>query len=303
MSDDQRRKGLGRGLSALLDEAPEDRSAMDRIRPTRTLPIESLSANPYQPRRHFDDAEMANLVESIRANGVLQPILVRRQPGDEERYEIIAGERRWRASQMAQLHEVPVIVKELTDTQALEFALVENIQRQDLTPLEEAEGYRRLLDEFHHTQEQLGRVIGKSRSHVANMLRLLGLPASVKEMLQDGRLSAGHGRALLASDDPEQIEKMAADVVADGLSVRETERLAQGRPISDDEAAGPSAPSAPPVEKDANIRDLERQLSERLGLKVVINHRGERGDVRISYNSLEQFDEILARLRNSPAGG
>lgn len=292
MSDDPRRKGLGRGLSALLDEGPEDRAAMDRIRPTRTLPVESLSPNPFQPRRHFDETELANLVESVRANGVLMPILVRRRAGSEDAYEIIAGERRWRAAQIAQLHEVPVVVKELSDAQTLEVALIENIQRQDLTPLEEAEGYRRLLDEFNHTQEQLGHVVGKSRSHIANMIRLLGLPPAVKEMLQDGRLTAGHGRALLAADDP---EAAAERVVAKGLNVRETERLVQKRHEHEEAHA-----ATPPPEKDANIRDLERQLSERLGLKVVINHRGERGEVRITYNSLEQFDEILTRLRHTP---
>lgn len=297
MSDEGRRKGLGRGLSALLEEEPEDRTTMDRLRSGRTVPIGQLSPNPYQPRRHFDETELRDLADSIRANGIIMPILVRRRGDAEDSYEIVAGERRWRAAQLAQLHEVPVIVRDLSDGQSLELALIENIQRQDLNPLEEAEGYRRLMDEFSHTQEALAQTVGKSRSHVANMLRLLNLPDPVKQMVGEGQLSAGHARALLMAEDA---VRLARRVVAKGLSVRETERLVQGQGVS--AARSPAnAPAAPT--KDADTRALERQLSEKLGLKVTINHRGEHGEVRIEYTSLEQFDDILRRLRHTPPPG
>lgn len=289
MIDDGRRKGLGRGLSALLEEGPDDRAAIERMRSGRTVPVAELAPNPYQPRRRFAEAELNELADSIRANGVLMPILVRRRPGDDDGYEIVAGERRWRAAQLAQLHEVPIVVRELSDSQALELALIENIQRQDLNALEEAEGYRRLLDEFGHTQEALAEAVGKSRSHVANLLRLLGLPDEVKDMVRTGQLSAGHARAALAAADPLEV---ARKVVQRGLSVREAERLAQ--------SASPTRARASASPKDANTRALEHQLSDKLGLKVTISHKGERGEVRIAYRSLEQFDDILHRLRHSP---
>jgi len=289
MIEDARRKGLGRGLSALLEEGPDDRAAMDRLRTARTVPVGELAPNPYQPRRHFAETELKELADSVRVNGVLMPILVRRRSDGEQGYEIVAGERRWRAAQLAQLHEVPVVVRDLSDGQALELALIENIQRQDLNALEEAEGYRRLLDEFGHTQEALAEVVGKSRSHVANLLRLLGLPDEVKDMVRAGQLSAGHARAVLAAADPTAV---ARSVVRGGLSVREAERLSQ--------QAAPTRSRTPASSKDANTRALEHQLSEKLGLKVTINHKGERGEVRIAYRSLEQFDDILHRLRHSP---
>jgi ParB family chromosome partitioning protein len=299
MSDDgqARRKGLGRGLSALLDEEPDDRSTMERLRGARTVPIEKLSPNRFQPRRYFAEEELQELVSSILTNGILMPILVRRSHGDDDsEYEIVAGERRWRAAQLAQLHEVPVTVKDLDDSQALEMALIENVQRQNLTPLEEADGYRRLMDEFGHTQEAMAEAVGKSRSHVANMLRLLNLPDAVKSLLDEGKLSAGHGRALLAAEDP---VALAEKVVARALNVRATENLVKKA----NEAA--QAPARKPVNfaevsKDANTRALEKSLSERLGLKVSINHTGERGEIRISFRSLEQFDDIIARLEHDP---
>jgi ParB family chromosome partitioning protein len=298
MSDEGRRKGLGRGLSALLEEEPEDRVTMDRLRSGRTVPIQQLSPNPYQPRRHFDEDELNDLAESIRVNGIIMPILVRRAEGDDDAYEIVAGERRWRAAQLAQLHEVPVVVKELSDAQSLELALIENIQRQDLNALEEAEGYRRLMDEFSHTQEALAHTVGKSRSHVANMMRLLNLPEAVKAMMRQGQLSAGHGRALLGADEP---EKLAKKIAKKGLSVREAERLVQKQGAGEPARGGGGETDA--THKDANTRALEKQLSEKLGLKVTILHHGEKGEVRIAYSSLEQFDDILARLRHTPMGG
>jgi len=292
MSAEQPRKGLGRGLSALLAEDPDDQPALERLRVGRTVPIESLVPNRFQPRDFFDPEELQALTQSIRENGILMPILVRHVGDDNSRFEIVAGERRWRAAQAAQLHEVPIIVKELDDRQSLEVALIENVQRQDLTALEEAEGYRRLMEEFANTQEDLARVVGKSRSHVANIMRLLGLPHSVKALLQDGSLSAGHGRALLGAEDP---ETMALTVVRRGLNVRQTELLVRNslKPAAGHAKTAVSGP-------DADTRAIEKQLSNKLGLTVNISHHGERGEVRIAFASLEQCDEILYRLGQQP---
>ena len=292
MSAEQPRKGLGRGLSALLAEDPDDQPALERLRVGRTVPIESLVPNRFQPRDFFDPEELQALTQSMRENGILMPILVRHVGDDNSRFEIVAGERRWRAAQAAQLHEVPIIVKELDDRQSLEVALIENVQRQDLTALEEAEGYRRLMEEFANTQEDLARVVGKSRSHLANIMRLLGLPHSVKALLQDGSLSAGHGRALLGAEDP---ETMALTVVRRGLNVRQTELLVRN---SLKPAAGPAKTAA--SGSDADTRAIEKQLSDKLGLTVNISHHGERGEVRIAFASLEQCDEILHRLSQQP---
>ena len=284
-------KGLGRGLSALLAEDPDDQLALDRMRPAQAVPVENLVANRYQPRQRFDRDELQALTESVKANGILMPILVRRL-GDGKNYEIVAGERRWRAAQEAQLYEVPVVVKELDDKQALEMALVENIQRQDLTPLEEAEGYRRLMKDFGHTQEDVAQVSGKSRSHVANMLRLLGLPDIVKNMVEDGRLTVGHARALLSAERPAILAKQ---VVGQGLNVRQTELLVkQPRYTATYRVVSGSSSEEP------DARALERQLSDKLGLRVKIKHNGERGEVRIGFESLDQFDDILKRLSDHP---
>ena len=284
-------KGLGRGLSALLAEDPDDQLVLGRTRPAQAVPIENLVANRYQPRQRFDRDELEALTESVKANGILMPILVRRL-GDGKNYEIVAGERRWRAAQEAQLYEVPVVVKELDDKQALEMALVENIQRKDLTPLEEAEGYRRLMKDFGHTQEDVAQVSGKSRSHVANMLRLLGLPDIVKNMVEDGRLTVGHARALLSAERP---AILAEQVVGQGLNVRQTELLVkqQGYTATYSVVSGGSS-------EEPNTRVLERQLSDKLGLRVKIKHNGERGEVRIGFESLDQFDDILKRLSDHP---
>jgi len=285
---------LGRGLSALFDtDDTVDENLPTEGRAPRHAPIGQLRPNPFQPRRRFDEEALSDLVDSIRARGVLQPILVRPAAGRPGSYEIIAGERRWRAAQLARLHEVPIVVREFGDAEALEAALVENIQRQDLTPLEEAEGYRRLMQEFGHTQEKLGEAVGKSRSHVANMLRLLNLPEPVKAMLQDGRLSAGHGRAILTAADPVAVAK---DVAGRGLNVRDTEKLVQRQAQPRRPAAAETGP------KDADTRALERELTQALGLAVTVQHggaqgaMGQGGEVRIGYRTLDQLDDLCRRL-------
>lgn len=288
-ADEGKRRQLGRGLSALLGEESEDYAELDRLRLSKTVPVEFLQPSRFQPRRRFDEEEIRGLVDSIRANGILQPILVRRITDQPDRFEIIAGERRWRAAQAAKLHEVPVIIKDLSDGDALEIALVENLQRQNLTPLEEAEAYRRLMEEFSHTQEDLARALGKSRSHIANTLRLLGLPEPVRTLLDEGKLTAGHGRALLAAADP---ARLAEQVVSKGLNVRQTETLAQGKKRAPRPAAH--------AEKDADTIALENEVSNLLGLKVAINHHPAGGTVTIRYQTLEQLDEILRRLSHVP---
>jgi ParB family chromosome partitioning protein len=288
---EERRKRLGRGLSALFNEDTGDAAAMDKLRPVKTVPVERLRPGKFQPRHRFDEKEMAPLVDSVRERGVLQPILVRRDPQRPDEYEIVAGERRWRAAQAAKLHEVPVVVREFADREALEVALVENIQRQDLTPIEEAEGYRRLMQEFSHTQEALAVSVGKSRSHVANMLRLLTLPDSVKAMVDDGRLSAGHARALIGAKD---VAALAENVALRGLSVRETETLASAAKKPGGSKSGSAATSA----KDADTKALERDLSSLLGLKVTLDVRGQGGTVAIHYRTLDQLDDVLKRLKS-----
>ncbi len=286
-------RNLGRGLAALFGE--DDGAAA--LAAVRSVPVGQLRPGPVQPRRNFDDEALQALVQSVREKGVLQPLLVRRAVGGVESFEIIAGERRWRAAQLAQLHEVPVVVREMDNSEALEVALVENIQRQDLTPLEEAEGYRRLIDEFSHSQNELGRVVGKSRPHIANMLRLLGLPEQVKQMLDDGALSAGHARALLGSDDP---VGLARKVVRRGLNVRQTERLVARARSQGGAAAGGRRGNRGSPGKDADTLALESDLSARLGLKVTISLKGEAGDITIHFQDLEQLDDVAHRLKRAP---
>lgn len=305
---ESKRNNLGRGLAALLgDEDEEDLSSLDQVRTTRQVSVAQLEPNPFQPRRAFDEEALEALAESIRANGLLQPLLVRRRPDDPNMYQIIAGERRWRAAQRAQLHEVPVAVREFTDRQSLEIAIVENVQRQDLNPLEESEGYRRLIEEFRHSQEDLARIVGKSRSHIANMLRLLQLPDAVKRLLQAGAISAGHARALLSAED---VEGLARQVAEQGLSVRQTETLARRVKTAargqDGEAEDAGAPpraggARGNGAKDADTRALEDDLSALLGLKVEIDLRGRGGTLRIHYQTLEQLDDVLNRLNQTPA--
>ena len=275
---------LGRGLAALLGDAPN--AGAPSTGEVRSLPVEALEPGPFQPRVAMDGEALAELTESIRLRGVLQPILARQHPERRGRYQIIAGERRWRAAQLAQLHDVPVYVRELSDTEAMAAALVENLQRQDLNAVEEAEGYRRLLEEFGLTQERLGEAVGKSRSHVANALRLLQLPPTVQAELRNGALTAGHARALLAHPEP---EKAALAVIARGLNVRQTEAMAQA-------AAHPTKRQPAPA-PSPEIAALERELAERLGLKVEIGFAGKGGTVRIHYSTLDQLDGLITLLR------
>jgi ParB family transcriptional regulator, chromosome partitioning protein len=289
MSDEPPRKrpsGLGRGLSSLLgevaQEAPVDGAPRGGV---QMMPVSSIEPHLDQPRRHFDEESLAELAESIRARGLIQPIVVRPHG---HRYQIVAGERRWRAAQRARLHEVPVIVRELSDAETLEVALLENIQRQDLNAIEEAEAYKRLMGEYGHTQDALGRLVHKSRSHVANLLRLLDLPDSVRKLVETGELSMGHARALVTALDP---AALAREVVRRGLSVREAERMAKfGKPGCERQGRLEYKGA------HADIEALERQLGDMLGLKVKIAHRPDGGTVSLSYSTLDQLDMICQRL-------
>lgn len=302
--EEPRKRGLGRGLSALLGEPISGAVQRDNSAPAvgsaapggvRTLPVEHLRPGKYQPRHHFDQTAIDDLTQSVKEKGVIQPLLVRQLA--ENSYEIIAGERRWRAAQAAMLHQVPVVVRELSDSEALELALIENLQRQDLTPLEEADGFRRLMDEFQHTQDALAKVIGKSRSHVANMIRLLGLPDPVKRMMDEGSLSAGHARALLTAEDPVALAKQ---VVERGLNVRQTEKLAQ-EAAGAVGSAGRTTSKADKPEKDTDIIALERSLSNLVGLQVTITQQVRGGELSIHYNTLDQLDDVISRLSGTAA--
>ena len=287
---------LGRGLAALIGEmeaVPQPDAPVVPPRPDARVPITSIRANPNNPRREFDGSELDDLAASLRSHGLVQPIVVRTAP-DGVGYEIIAGERRWRAAQLAELDEVPVIVREVSDTEALEIAIVENVQRADLNPIEEALGYRQLIERHDYSQQDLSRVIGKSRSHVANTIRLLKLPDPVQTMLSTGQLTSGHARALITSEDPLPI---ARRIVGEGLSVRAVEKLA-ATPKRD---ANPIRPRSDPDEgSDADRKALERSLSDSLGLKVRLDMRGaSKGTVRIDYASLEQLEALCAKLMGS----
>lgn len=294
MSADPKRRGLGRGLSALLGDESAEATETGPARAPRLLPIEHLRPSRFQPRRRMDEEGLQELAASIAERGLLQPVLARRIDGADEDYEIIAGERRWRAAQLAQLHEIPVLVRNFDDREAQEVALVENLQRQDLSALEEAEGYRRLMQEHGHTQEDIARGVGKSRSHVANTLRLLSLPEPVRQLLEDGRLSAGHARALLTAAEP---EKAARAVVEQGLNVRQTEALAAA-----ERPADVAVPRKSPPAKDADTVALERDLAALLGLAVEIRFRGRGGALVLNYSSLDQLDDILHRLSQGTHG-
>ncbi|MEM9442192.1 MAG: ParB/RepB/Spo0J family partition protein [Pseudomonadota bacterium] len=284
-----RKRGLGRGLSSLIPETMGGAKA-DGTASGKSLPIEQLKPSPFQPRRTFSEDELHGLADSIRAKGVMQPLLVRTSNDASGTYEIIAGERRWRAAQLAGVHELPVIVRELSDRETLEVALLENIQRENLSPLEEAEGYRRLIDEFGHTQQELADGLGKSRSHIANLLRLLGLPDKVRLMVEHNQLSAGHARSLLNADDP---LSLAETVVKRGLNVRQTEMLVRLQKSGD-----PLASSSPRnMEKDPDTLALEHELSALLGLKVTLASKGKGGAMTIAYRTLDQLDGLLERLR------
>lgn len=292
MNDDPSKKRLGRGLAALIGDI--DRPVEERKAPVpleRYVPIEFVSRNPRNPRRSFTEAELEDLAQSIREHGVVQPVVVRPSPLNPDQFELIAGERRWRASQRAGLTDIPVIVRDVDDRVALELAIIENVQRADLNPVEEAMGYQLLIDEHDYTQADLAQVIGKSRSHVANTLRLLKLPSEVQEFINEGALTAGHARTLITMDNPTAV---AERIVKEGLSVRQVEALSQA------ESKGLAAPKADrkPAEKDADTRALEKLLSDVTGMKVEINHRDRGGEVRIRYSSLEQLDEICRRLQS-----
>lgn len=298
-------KGLGKGLSALISEdysriaslEPEESHSTKEDKKTSTLDVSVIVSGKFQPRTRFTEEYLRELAESIRRNGIMQPIVVRPAPEQANKYEIIAGERRWRAAQLAGLQEVPVIIRDIDDQQALELALIENIQRQDLTPLEEAAGYQRLIDEFSHTQEELAKTVGKSRSHVANLLRLLSLPDSIKQLLDEDKISMGHARALLNVQNPEEI---ASEIIKRGLNVRQTENIARSGIISSENISHQKQPKQYIVkEKDPDILALESTLSESLGLNVSIEDNGQSGKIIVSYDSLSQLDNILKRLGGS----
>jgi ParB family chromosome partitioning protein len=291
---EQKPKQLGRGLAALMGESTTtDIRELDQARTYKLVPVEYLNPGKYQPRRIIDLDHIEELASSIRDRGIIQPIVVRKHPVKISEYEIIAGERRWRAAQRAELHEVPIIIKEFTDQEALEVGLIENLQRKDLSPLEEAEGYQRLMEEFGHTQEVMANSIGKSRSHVANMVRLIALPFEVKKMLDDGHLSAGHARALLMAENP---ILLAENIVNRGLNVRDTEKLIklQSEPKPTVRRAG--------LTKDSDTKALEVTLRDRLGLGVLIKPKGKSGTLTISYGNLDQLDELISILVKNPVG-
>jgi ParB family chromosome partitioning protein len=283
MTQVQKRR-LGRGLAALIGDDTTEEAVVQDIRSLRHVPIELLHPNPNNPRKHFAEEELESLAKSLKDKGLLQPLVVR--PRDDGSFEIVAGERRWRASQRAGLHEIPVLIRELGDRETLEIALIENVQRSDLNPLEEARAYRQLIEQYQYTQLQLAEGIGKSRSHIANTMRLLTLPDSILRQIEDGSLTAGHARSLIAAESP---ETLADKIIALNLSVRQAEDLARkNQPAS-------SSPQKP--EKDPDTRALERELSQALGLSVSLKHKGQTGGtVVISYKTLDQLDEISRRI-------
>ena len=289
MAEDRNASRLGRGLAALIGEIGEpEESAVVQARGQRLLAIELISANPRNPRQLFDEADLEDLSRSIAEKGIVQPLLVRVDPRDPGRYQLIAGERRWRAAQRAGIHDVPCIIRDVDDREALELAIIENVQRADLNPLEEAVGYQKLIDDYGYSHNDVARIIGKSRSHVANTLRLMKLPEPVQAYLRRGQISAGHARALIGQPDP---EAAARRIVEGGLSVRDTERAVQA------ESRGrPHPRPGMPAPRDADTQALEARLAEVLGLRVSIAHKGESGEMRIRYTSMEQLDDLCRRL-------
>jgi ParB family chromosome partitioning protein len=289
MADEPPRSRLGRGLASLIgDMGAEAKASPERPRGQRRVSIEFLHPNPRNPRRHFAAPELDELAASIKERGVIQPIAVRPAPGASGAFEIIAGERRWRAAQRAGIHDVPVVVLDVSDAEALELAIIENVQREDLNPLEEAAGYQALGDEFKYGQDEIARIVGKSRSHVTNMLRLLKLPEAVQACIRSGELSAGHARALIGHADAEALTR---EIVARGLNVRQVEAL-----VREHVARSPRAKPG----KDADTAALEKRLGDALGLKVAIQDKDGRGAVHIAYNDLDQLQEIVRRLERTP---
>ena len=290
----EKKRGLGRGLSALMADVTEAETqpAQSGENSERRVPIEQLEPNPEQPRKRFEQGDLDDLAASIKEKGVIQPLIVRVL--DNGRYQIVAGERRWRASQMANLHEVPVVIRDFSDSEVLEVAIIENIQRADLNPMEEALGYRQLMDRFGHTQEKMAEALGKSRSHIANLLRLLNLPDDVIELVRVGALSSGHARALVTVDNASELAKL---IVRDGLSVRATEALVKSTAEGGPKTAREKAVNAGAA-KDADTKALEGDLSAGLGMKVVLNHKpgSENGQLTVHYGSLDDLDELCRKL-------
>src|SRR3954468_804911 len=286
---DEARSRLGRGLASLIGDVGGEAAHVERPRNQRKVPIEFLKPNPRNPRRTFADAELGELAASVKQHGVIQPIVVRPVRGVADRFEIIAGERRWRASQIAGLHEVPIVPVEVSDADALEIAIIENVQREDLNAMEEAQGYHALAEDFKRSQEDIAKIVGKSRSHVANMMRLTKLPDEVQTLIASGELSAGHARALIGVPDAAAV---ARRVVAEGLNVRQTEALAHDEGVPERK---PQKPRGGKV-KDPDTVALEKRLSDALGLKVIVDHRDPGGVVQIRYRELDQLDGIVRKL-------
>jgi ParB family chromosome partitioning protein len=289
MADDAGRSRLGRGLAALMGDVGEETRTVEQGRNQRRVPIEFLRPNPRNPRRNFAEAELDELAASMRERGIIQPIVVRPVRGASDSYEIIAGERRWRAAQRAGLHVVPIVPLDVNDDEALQLAIIENVQRADLNPLEEAAGYQSLASEFGHNQDAVAKMVGKSRSHVANTLRLLKLPASVQGYIGEGKISAGHARMLVGQPDP---ERLAREIMERGLNVRQVEAMAQERA----HASGKATKTHQRSVKDPDTAALEKRLSDALGLAVTIDHRGQGGVLSIRYRAVEQLDEVIRRL-------
>jgi len=286
---DEARSRLGRGLASLIGDVGGEAAHVERPRAQRKVPIEFLKPNPRNPRREFADSDLRELADSIKQHGVIQPIVVRPVRGTQDRFEIVAGERRWRASQIAGLHEVPVVPVDVSDSDALELAIIENVQREDLNAMEEAQGYHALASEFKRSQDEIAKIIGKSRSHVANMMRLTKLPAEVQAYIAKGQLSAGHARALIGVPDPLAVAKR---IVEEGLNVRQAEALAHVEGVPARKQQKPRSGKA----KDADTRALEKRVSDALGLAVSIDHRDSAGTVHIRYRDLDQLDEVVRRL-------
>ena len=280
------KKGLGRGLSSLMGDTETAQTKNTNVGQETKIPIANLKPSPSQPRRLFNKNSINELADSIKAKGLVQPLVVRPSPSDANSYEIIAGERRWRAAQIAQLHEVPVVIRNFNDTEALEIAIIENVQRSDLSPIEEAAGYKRLIENHGHTQEDLSGIVGKSRSHIANIIRLLSLPQSIQDMITEGKISSGHARAIMNSAFPEQL---AEKIINENLSVRDAENLAKDK----------KGIIKKLKLKDPDTIDLENKISEKLGLAININHKGKKGgSIKIDYKTLDQLEMITQKLKN-----
>ena len=280
------KKGLGRGLSSLMGDTETVQTKNTNVGQETKIPIANLKPSPSQPRRLFNKNSINELADSIKAKGLVQPLVVRPSPSDANSYEIIAGERRWRAAQIAQLHEVPAVIRNFNDTEALEIAIIENVQRSDLSPIEEAAGYKRLIENHGHTQEDLSGIVGKSRSHIANIIRLLSLPQSIQDMITEGKISSGHARAIMNSAFPEQL---AEKIINENLSVRDAENLAKDKKSIIKKLKL----------KDPDTIDLENKISEKLGLTININHKGKKGgSIKIDYKTLDQLEMITQKLKN-----